>query len=66
MRMAKSGDVSKTVKRARRLLEAIEKHAKDAIKHGVPREVYVSTVADHAASVFDRLTGSGERDADDS
>jgi len=46
---------SKTVKRAKKLLEAIEKHAKEAVALGVPREIYVKTVADHAADTYDRL-----------
>ena len=53
--MAKGGEMKRTVKRAKRLLGAIEKHAKDAVKHGVPRAIYVQSVADHAAATYDRL-----------
>jgi hypothetical protein len=56
----------KTHKRAKRLLKAIEKHAKDALNHGVPRAIYVQSVADHAAATYDRLRAERQREDDDS
>jgi hypothetical protein len=62
--MKKGGKTNTTVKRAKRLLKAIEKHAKDAMKQGVPRAIYVQSVADHAAATYDRLID--EKRADES
>src|SRR5690606_30484616 len=53
--MKKGGDSKKTVKRAKRRLAATEKHAKDALKQGIPRAIDVQPVADHAAATHDRL-----------
>ncbi len=47
--------MDKTVKRAKKLLKAIEKHASDAVEQGVPRAIYIQSVADHAAATYDRL-----------
>ncbi len=53
--MKKGGPSKRTVKRAKRLLKAIEEHARDAMDQGVPRALYVRSVADHAAATYDRL-----------
>lgn len=63
--MKKGGDIKKTVKRAKRLLAAMEKHAKDALKQGIPRAIYVQSVADHAAATYDRLADAKRRNDDD-
>ncbi len=66
MSKEKKAEMKRTVKRAKRLLKAIEKHAQDAIDHGIPRALYVQSVADHAGSTFDRLTGTTPAEPDDS
>lgn len=53
--MSRDPDMKRTVKRAKKLLSALEKHAKHALKQGVPRAIYVQSVADHAAATYDRL-----------
>lgn len=53
----------KTVKRAKKLLDALEKHAKEAVALGVPREIYVKSVADHAADTYDRLLAKKQKKA---
>ena len=53
--MPSDSDAKKTVKRAKKLLEALEGHAKEAVALGVPREIYVKAVADHSADTYDRL-----------
>jgi len=45
---------NRTARIAKLLLEALDEHATDAIEHGIPRDVYVRAVADHAAHVYDR------------
>ena len=56
-------NIKKTVKHAKRLLAALDKHAKDAVKQGVPRAIYVQSVADHAAATYDRLAEKKRRKA---
>lgn len=60
--MKKKSETKKAMKHAQRLLEAIEKHAKHALKQGIPRALYVQSVADHAAVTYDRLAGKSRDD----
>ena len=46
--------MKKTVKLAKALLAALHRHAKHAVKKGVPREVYLQAVLGHAADAFDK------------
>ena len=61
--MTDAPNMKRTVKRAKKLLKALEKHAEHALDLGVPRAIYVQSVADHAAATYDRLAESKRDDA---